>query len=84
MGWLEDAMKKAKELEQQSKSSNDDDILNLNNDSDKELLSSELAKIYENATLREINKAIEYGIEKLGKTCKKTDFLKTVRIKLED
>ena len=84
MGWLEEAQKKVKELEKKDNVKDDENLIRLENQKDIDALKKELGKLYENATSREIERAIDYGIEKLGKLCKKSEFLKTIRIKLED
>lgn len=84
MGWLDDAQKKIKEIENQDREKDASEIMVINNERDRESLKKELRNLYENATINEIERAIDYGLEKLGNSCNKKEFLKTVRIKLED
>ena len=44
----------------------------------------ELRELYENATLIEINRAIDWGMEVMEKPYDKKLFLQKIRVKLED
>ncbi len=44
----------------------------------------ELRELYENATLIEINRAIDWGMEVMEKPYDKKTFLQKIRVKLED
>ena len=85
MGWLDEALRKSQELEKkQSTTINENELLKLKTEEDRKNLTKELKKLYENATDREIDRAIDYAFDKIDEPKKKSDFMKQVRIKLED
>jgi hypothetical protein len=84
MGWLEDAQKKLKEIEEKKSPFASDDIISLETQDEIEALKKSLRMEYINATSREIEKAIDTACEKLDKPYDKKEFMKFLRVKLED
>jgi hypothetical protein len=79
MSWLDEAQKQIKDKKIQEAS----ETFDLDNDA--EMIAVFLKKEFENATAREIARAIDYAKEKIGSSrISKENLLKTVRVKLED
>ncbi len=79
MSWLKEAQEKINIKNKQEINQTSCHFLD-----DEEILTKEIRSIYENATTREVEKAINLAKEHLGTDCLKKDFLNFIRIKLED
>lgn len=85
MGWLEEAQKKLEEIEKNDDfNDNNENELSLDNQEQREKLIKNLKIQYMNATQREVEKAIDFACEKLEKPYDKKEFMKILRVKLED
>lgn len=84
MGFLEDAKKYITEKQSTNSTCRNDDILQLNTRAQEEELFNALRKLYENATRLEIERAIDSVKQKLEKPYSKKEFMKNLRVKLED
>ena len=85
MGWIEEALQKAKELEKQNNNNVESlELIDLKDNCCRDMVFKELRSLYENATQREVDKAIDLAIDKLGNKVTKNSFMLFARTKLED
>ncbi len=72
MSWLEEAEAINR---RQAEAKNDKDILKLSSDEEKEVFKKEIKDIYEQATEREITKALDMALEKFEPPYSRREFL---------
>ncbi len=81
MSWLEEAQQKIKEKQENSQN---DSVFCPTNEDQREKLVNRLKMLYDNATEREINKAIDDALDKFDPPYEEKDFMNFLRTKLED
>ena len=79
MSWLEEAQQKIKQKNQETP-----DVFDPNNSEHREKLERRLKMLYDNATEREINKAIDDALDKFDPPYEEKAFMDFLRVKLED
>lgn len=82
MSWLEEAQQKIQQKQQQNNI--DQDSFSPDQESQREQLVNQLKMTYDNASEREINKAVDEALEKFDPPYDKADFMRFLRMKLED
>lgn len=81
MSWLEEAQQKIKQ--KQTDTQTDSGFFPAD-DSEREKLINRLKMLYDNATEREINKAIDEALDKFDQPYDEKAFMNFLRVKLED
>ncbi len=82
MSWLEEAQQKIQQKQQQNNI--DQNSFSPDQESQREQLVNQLKMTYDNASEREINKAVDEALEKFDPPYDKADFMRFLRMKLED
>ncbi len=81
MSWLEEAQQKIKQKQENART---EDTFCPDNSEEREKLVNRLKMMYDNATEREINKALDEALEKFDPPYDEKDFMFFLRTKLED
>lgn len=79
MSWLEEAQQRINQKKQEAT-----DVFDPNNVEQREKLEKRLKMLYDNATEREINKAIDNALEHFDAPYEEKTFMDFLRTKLED